>query len=271
MRRHVLTNGTTNHLVTKNNGDIDHRRKRHNHERLQETMKISRKIIIGFACFGFLFLLIIHSYLFVVVENGNYDRKPSESIRIVDPKRKETNHPKIEEFQVRHFDNLEPIQLTPLRQQVDYEQYTVRVNTWRRPEQLVASVLHHSSCPGVIQVQIVWCDTENEPPKDLLDPSINPHASKVVIEYHPTNNLNERFNILLEPPTLGILSIDDDVLRPCESIDSGFFKWIKSPHRMVGFDARTHVENKDKTWSYGYLRYENVSFMTQQGWFHHLL
>jgi glucuronyl/N-acetylglucosaminyl transferase EXT2 len=106
----------------------------------------------------------------------------------------------------------------------------------------------------VIQIQVVWFDVDNEPPKELRDLAINKHAYKVVIEYHDENNLNERFNILLEPPTLGVLSIDDDVLRPCESIDSGFFKWIKSPHRMVGFDARTHVENNDGTWSYGYLR-----------------
>jgi glucuronyl/N-acetylglucosaminyl transferase EXT2 len=170
--------------------------------------------------------------------NGNYDRKFHDN-----NDGKHLDEPSIHSL------------LTPLRQPVDYERYTVRINTWRRPEQMVTSVLHHSSCPGAMQVQIVWCDKDNDPPKDILDPSINEYASKVVIEYHLENNLNERFNVLLETPTLGVLSIDDDVLRPCESIDSGFFKWVKSPHRMVGFDARTHVVNNDDgTWSYGYLR-----------------
>lgn len=146
--------------------------------------------------------------------------------------------------------------LTELRT-IDHEQYTIRMNTWRRPEQLIQSVKHHSSCPGVKQIQIVWCDKHNEPPRELLEMSENEDSSssitKVVIERHEANSLNERFNILVPTPTLGILSIDDDVIRPCEAIDAGFFKWVKSPHRMVGFDARTHVENDDGSWQYGYL------------------
>lgn len=151
-------------------------------------------------------------------------------------------------------------QLTKLRP-IDYDQYTIRMNTWRRPKQLIQSVKHHASCPGVKEIQIVWCDKENEPPKELLEmterksliSSSDTSVTRVVIERHEVNSLNERFNILEPTPTIGILSIDDDVLRPCEAIDSGFFKWVKSPHRMVGFDARTHVENGDGSWQYGYL------------------
>ena len=146
--------------------------------------------------------------------------------------------------------------LTELRP-IDHEQYTIRMNTWRRPEQLIQSVKHHSSCPGVKQIQIVWCDKQNEPPREILEMTENEDSfsstAKVVIERHEANSLNERFNILVSTPTLGILSIDDDVIRPCEAIDAGFFKWVKSPHRMVGFDARTHVENDDGSWQYGYL------------------
>ena len=122
---------------------------------------------------------------------------------------------------------------------------------------MIQSVKHHASCPGVKEIQIVWCDKENEPPPELLEMAKTngsiPSDTRVVIERHEANSLNERFNILEPTPTLGILSIDDDVLRPCEAIDSGFFKWVKSPHRMVGFDARTHVVNDDGSWQYGYL------------------
>jgi hypothetical protein len=133
--------------------------------------------------------------------------------------------------------------LTPLRD-MDRELYTIRINTWKRLEQLMVSVDHHASCPGVSQIQIVWCDPE-EPPQELFD-----HA-KVVVERHETNSLNERFHILSPAPTLGILSIDDDVLRPCEAIDAGFFKWTLHPDRMIGFDARIHVENDGGTWKVG--------------------
>jgi hypothetical protein len=133
--------------------------------------------------------------------------------------------------------------LTPLVQTIDREQYTIRINTWKRQEQLLLSVEHHSSCPGVAEIQVIWCDKEEEPPAALFN------FSKVVVERHDVNSLNERFNILSPPPTLGILSIDDDVLRPCEAIDSGFFKWTQNPDRMVGFDGRVHVESKDGTWA----------------------
>ncbi|OEU20533.1 nucleotide-diphospho-sugar transferase, partial [Fragilariopsis cylindrus CCMP1102] len=140
--------------------------------------------------------------------------------------------------------------------------YTIRINTWRRPEQLVVSVKHHASCPGVKQIQIIWCDKENDPPKEIIDMMMmttvnNSTNKKIVIERHVENTLNERFNIIEPVPTIGILSIDDDVLRPCEAIDSGFFKWVKSPHRMVGFDARNHVENEDGSWEYGTTKKEN--------------
>ncbi len=153
----------------------------------------------------------------------------------------------------------ERFQVTKLRP-IDTEQYTIRMNTWRRNKQLVQSVKHHASCPGVKEIQVVWCDKENEPPAELLEmaerkspTSSSSSETRVVIERHEANSLNERFNVIEPTPTLGILSIDDDVLRPCDAIDSAFFKWVRSPHRMVGFDARTHVENDDGSWQYGYL------------------
>lgn len=133
--------------------------------------------------------------------------------------------------------------LKPVVLPIDRERYTIRINTWKRQEQLLLSVEHHSSCPGVAEIQVIWCDKEEEPPAGLFN------FSKVVVERHDVNSLNERFNILSSTPTLGILSIDDDVLRPCEAIDSGFFKWTQNPDRMVGFDGRVHVESEDGTWA----------------------
>jgi hypothetical protein len=220
-------------------------------------MLLSRSAVtMGFGCAGVAFLIAVHMYLLRAVI---LPRNITASAR----------QPNIGKFVVlsnatKYLSSLSGVSgdsetqwtysLTPLRP-IDYEYYTIRINTWRRPKQLVASVLHHASCPGVRRIQVVWCDEENEPPSDLFDTSINPHSSKVYIERHEENTLNERFRILdSATPTLGILSMDDDVLRPCPAIDSGFFKWIKSPHRMVGFDARAHVENSDGTWTYGYLR-----------------
>jgi len=91
------------------------------------------------------------------------------------------------------------------------------------------------------------------------------HSSgKVKIEKHVINSLNERFKVFADTPTLGILSLDDDVMRPCTALDAAFVRWIRNPERMVGFDARTHViaEKDDKNskkggdetnWKYGYM------------------
>eukprot|EP00587_Corethron_hystrix_P005611 CAMPEP_0113301640 /NCGR_PEP_ID=MMETSP0010_2-20120614/2783_1 /TAXON_ID=216773 ORGANISM="Corethron hystrix, Strain 308" /NCGR_SAMPLE_ID=MMETSP0010_2 /ASSEMBLY_ACC=CAM_ASM_000155 /LENGTH=464 /DNA_ID=CAMNT_0000155293 /DNA_START=503 /DNA_END=1897 /DNA_ORIENTATION=+ /assembly_acc=CAM_ASM_000155 len=139
----------------------------------------------------------------------------------------------------------------PLRP-IDKEKFTVRINTWRRNELLVASVNHHTSCEGVAQVQIVWNDPESGPPGELLS-----HKSGlVVIEDHTqVNSLNERFNVKTEnPPTVGILNVDDDVFYPCEALDAGFFMWTRSPERIVGYDKRLHNVSSEK-WEYGTLSF----------------
>jgi len=152
--------------------------------------------------------------------------------------------------------------LTPINiHSIDTSQYTIRINTWQRNEQLLLSMNHHAQCEGVKEIQIIWCDSNNEPPKEIVH-----HASgKVKIEKHVINSLNERFKVLMDPPTLGILSLDDDVLRPCAALDAAFVRWTRHPERMVGFDARTHVmveedgieEHKKgsnkSNWKYGYM------------------
>jgi len=103
------------------------------------------------------------------------------------------------------------------------------------------SLNHHSQCEGVAQIQVIWCDSENDPPSQVTS-----HPSgKVTVERHSQNSLNERFRIMLPTPTVGILSIDDDVLRPCQAIDSAFFLWTRNPERMVGYDPRLHVDTTD--------------------------
>ena len=138
------------------------------------------------------------------------------------------------------FDTARSSSLTPLRP-VDREFYTIRLNTWHRHKQLIASIKHHSMCEGVAQIQVIWKES-GDPPKRVLK---NP---KVVIEKHTENKLNERFNILIPTPTLGILSIDDDVLYSCEAVDMAFHAWTKSPARQVGFDRRRHKVKSDGRW-----------------------
>jgi glucuronyl/N-acetylglucosaminyl transferase EXT2 len=139
----------------------------------------------------------------------------------------------------------------------DYDHYTVRINTWQREDQLSVSIQHFLSCDRVALVQVIWCLAQGPPPTWLLES----WPDRVVVEAHTENSLNARFDVLLPPPTKGILTVDDDVLRPCLALDSAFVKWTSNPDRMVGFDARTHVveepssssSNNTAVWKYGYL------------------
>lgn len=138
-----------------------------------------------------------------------------------------------------------PYEFDAPTQIIDLNQFTVRINTWKRVEQLQVVVQHYLTCDSVAQVQIVWCDAQGEPPL-FSDP-------KVIVERHALNSLNERFRLLHDPPTLAVLSVDDDLLRPCLALDSAFITWTHNPRRMIGFDARTHVVHPNGTWAYGYL------------------
>jgi hypothetical protein len=195
------------------------------------ALQLSTTSILAFVCFGVLLLLGVHGYLLQTLLLSQSESSAETSVQVVPtaPLRRRRASP------------LPKRALQPL-QEKDWNQYTIRINTWRRPDQLLVSVDWHSNCEGVAQIQIVWCDPEHEPPPELAT------YENVVIERHEVNTLNERFHILTPPPTLGILSIDDDVLRPCEAIDAGFFRWTESPDRMVGFDGRLHVENDDGSW-----------------------
>lgn len=146
---------------------------------------------------------------------------------------------------------------------IDTSQYTIRINTWQRNEQLLLSIDHHAKCEGVKEIQIIWCDSNSEPPNEV----VHHKSGKIKIEKHAINSLNERFKVMLDAPTLGILSLDDDVMRPCVALDAAFVRWTRHPERMVGFDVRSHVvdynnneekngkegKNNKSHWKYGYM------------------
>lgn len=205
------------------------------------SLQLSKSTIVAFIGLGVLLLLGVHAYLLQTTLSQNSVNSTVATLP------DDASWPIVYTGPLRQRPiPLAKRKLQPLEEK-DWNQYTIRINTWRRPEQLLASVAWHSQCPGVAQIQIIWCDLENEPPTELEK------YGNVVIERHLANNLNERFNVLIPPLTIGILSIDDDVLRPCESIDAGFFKWTQSPDRMVGFDGRLHVEKEDGSWNVSYL------------------
>jgi len=59
-------------------------------------------------------------------------------------------------------------------------------------------------------------------------------------DIHVNDDLNNRFKPLDGLGTDAVLSIDDDVLVPCSSLETAFDIWTSAPDSMVGFVPRMH-------------------------------
>ena len=255
-------------------------RKHHGRNRRhRRTARVAKRVwLAAFAALGTAFIISVHVFLYRALfapggasdgggedgfvtgrQAGRLGRPSSHGRQARQAKRKQRTLAPEDEVARMTLDEARRHRLASLDDRAaDRDQYTVRINTWRRDEQLLLSVNHHASCDGAREVQVVWCDSENDPPGSVVG-----HPSgKVRVERHAVNSLNERFKVLIDPPTLGILSLDDDVLRPCVALDAAFLRWTRHPDRMVGFDARTVVAVDDgggegaaagAAWRYGYM------------------
>ena len=113
------------------------------------------------------------------------------------------------------------------------DQYTVVVNSFRRPDLLTASARHYANCRQVDVVRGLWAEGEPTPGGDSLanvghtrsaeDRRIGPSgfarvAAPIVYDVQPNSSLNNRFRPLPGLRTEAVLSVDDDVLVPCEQV-----------------------------------------------------
>lgn len=137
------------------------------------------------------------------------------------------------------------------------EKYTMRINTFRRNEDLKVIVRHYTQCPHIDSIQVIWSDLENKPPpvsffklgKDIQIP--------VLFEMHTVDSLNNRFNPLLPINTDAVYSTDDDVLISCEVMTMAFKMWLNSRAPMLGFSRRLHGRDP-ATGHHRYLYKEHV-------------
>jgi hypothetical protein len=113
--------------------------------------------------------------------------------------------------------------------------YTIRVNTFRRNDLLLNFLTHYDTCVDVEQVQVVWSDTDSSPPMHFLK---GLSRKNVVFEVHKENSLNNRFKPEIDIPTDIVLSIDDDLIINCETLQFAARVWQSSPRSLVGFSPR---------------------------------
>ena len=149
--------------------------------------------------------------------------------------------------------------------------FTVRVNTFQRPDLLRLFLAHYSTCSSVSHISIVWSDTKATPPP------LPSHSYRMNVSYevHGLNSLNNRFRNLSAIHTEAVLSIDDDgipfyfivyyeacylfmaVIVSCSSLAFAFQVWSANPHALVGFSPRLHAFDP-YTGLHKYLRWQHT-------------
>ena len=163
----------------------------------RQSAKIGKHIwLTFFAAFATSILIVIHLFLYDVFISSS----SGGDSRILEPGSNEKSNTKQqqqilspEDLDIKMtLDEVHTHTITPLHS-IDKTQFTIRINTWRRNEQLLLSINHHSQCDNVKEIQVIWCDIENEVPDNILH-----HGSgKVKVEKHVVNSLNERFKVLI--------------------------------------------------------------------------
>ena len=122
-------------------------------------------------------------------------------------------------------------------------QFTVVLNTFKRPDLLRRALAHYATCPRVAAVRVVWSEPTPAPARGGGDDSALFPGPPGFVRYdaHPTTAINNRFAPLPGLTTAAVLSADDDMLPPCAALDDAFAAWRAAPAALVGFYPRLHV------------------------------
>eukprot|EP01035_Chromulina_nebulosa_P017028 gene17028-22534_t len=115
-----------------------------------------------------------------------------------------------------------------------------KVNTYRRLNQLENFVKFYDSCKVIKSIQVVWSDQENQHPSHWIKDF---NLQKVEFEIHLQNSLTNRFKPILNISTQAILSIDDDLIVPCEELEKTLKVWQSNSNTIVGYSPRIHSRN----------------------------
>ena len=114
-----------------------------------------------------------------------------------------------------------------------HDRYTVLLNSYRRPDLLEQSLQHYRQCRQVDAVRVIWSEDGFAPPSDDVnaDDRVSEPAARevrggmvpllpapVVYDVQPNSSLNNRFRPLPGLRTEAVLSIDDDILVPCDEV-----------------------------------------------------
>lgn len=120
--------------------------------------------------------------------------------------------------------------------------YSIVVNTFRRNDLLQRFLKHYITCRRVHTIYVVWSDQKNEAP-DMVELVGDPEDVPIVVLKYDKDSLNNRFKPIPDLETEALLSIDDDQLISCDSVEHAFVAWQSSPRVLVGWVPRLHEAN----------------------------
>ena len=158
---------------------------------------------------------------------------------------------------------------------------TIRVNTFRRMDLIEGFLGYYTStkrrkeCAFIKEITVVWSDTENAPPPELRakyegsgdsvggggdrsgGAADSASSKRVVFEVHTKNSLSNRFLPQQQPSTEAVLSIDDDLVIPCDILARNIVSWSSFSDSLVGYSPRMHAVDAS-TGIMRYLRWQHT-------------
>lgn len=133
----------------------------------------------------------------------------------------------------------------------DRKKFTIRLTAGSFAERTYVAVEHYAKCEAVEQIQLLWdsgaySERENERVEEKMEKIGN---GKVLVDKRRETTLHDKFELRVEPPTIGVLMLEDENVFLCEALESGFYRWTRHPERILGYEPRFHKENSFQ-WEY---------------------
>lgn len=129
----------------------------------------------------------------------------------------------------------------------DNEGLTIRVNTFRRMDLLKLFLDYYlgpdmegktkKECSVVKKIQVVWSDEKAQPPTTWLEK----YGDRLTFEVHEENTLSNRFLPKSAIETEAVLSVDDDLIIPCNTLRDNLRTWQSFDKTLVGFSPRMYA------------------------------
>eukprot|EP00599_Poterioochromonas_sp_BG-1_P009335 CAMPEP_0173152980 /NCGR_PEP_ID=MMETSP1105-20130129/12576_1 /TAXON_ID=2985 /ORGANISM="Ochromonas sp., Strain BG-1" /LENGTH=286 /DNA_ID=CAMNT_0014068805 /DNA_START=111 /DNA_END=967 /DNA_ORIENTATION=+ len=119
------------------------------------------------------------------------------------------------------------------------DQFTLRVYAPANVEELEQFVVHHSICPVVHEIQILWHNSQlNSPPVESF-PYTTAHSKVSFHYFHDSSHISQQYFQTDNIKTKAVMYMDADVFVSCDDLNFAYSVWRSSDETAVGFFPRS--------------------------------